>query len=571
MAYDILIHGGTIVDGSGLPGYRGDVGIKDGMVAAIGNLKGQAASEKIDAEGHVVSPGFIDGHTHYDAQVFWDHLGSNACWSGVTTAVMGNCSYTLAPCAQKDRRLVFANLERAEEIPWDVMEHGIPWAWETIPQHMDALEKLPKGLNYGIHVGHSALRTYVMGERAFTDVASEDDLATMKRVVLEAMHSGTLGFSTARSDSHRTSEGKPVASRVAAWSEVEALVDVVRDFGYGIFQISRGFGSADPEVRRKEQAMIRDIAIKSKVPLTCGSTWYVRDRPNYWREQFAMLDDITAGGGKMMVQAGSCWSGSMRSFETVTPYDKFPIWSDFRQLPLEQQEKGLRDPEMRRKLVDAARNTQRSDHPGLPAYYLQGVDWDWIFPYESPMPPHRSMAELAKQRGVDPLDLFIDLALEQNLKAFFLSPLFNESEEYVRALIHHPNSGICFSDAGAHIASAVNPVQSYLLAYWVRERQDMTMEAAIRKMTFEMSSFWQLHKRGLLREGYHADVTIFDPKTVGPRKPAMAADLPTGAKRLVYKSDGFLATIVNGQVYMRNNEHSGVFNGELMRGKLEHN
>ena len=261
----------------------------------------------------------------------------------------------------------------------------------------------------------------------------------------------------------------------------------------------------------------------------------------------------------------------MRSIETVTPYDKFPVWNEFRKLPLDEQERGLRDPEMRKKLVDSARNTQRSNDPGLPAFYLQPVEWEWIFPYENPLPPHRSIAEMARERNVDPLDLFIDLALEKNLKAFFLSPLFNESEDYTLALMRHPNSGITFSDAGAHIASAINPVQSYLLAYWVRERHEMTMEAAIRKMTFDLASFWSLHKRGLLREGYHADVTIFDPKTVAPQQPAMAADLPTGAKRLVYKSDGFLATIVNGQVHMRDNQHSGALAGKVMRGAMERN
>jgi N-acyl-D-aspartate/D-glutamate deacylase len=566
MAYDLIIRGGTLVDGSGLPGYRADVGISGGMITAIGDLKGQSAKDSIDADGHVVCPGLIDAHTHFDAQVFWDPIGTNVCWSGVTSIIMGNCSYTLAPCKEADKRRVFSNLERAEEIPPQVMEAGIPWSWESIPEHLDALERLPKGLNIGIHVGHSALRTYVMGERAFTDVATDDDLATMKQLVADGMRAGTLGFSTARSNSHRTAEGNPVASRVADWSEIEALVGVLADLKTGIFQISRGFGSNDPAERHAEQAQIRDIAINSKVPLTCGTSWYRRAKPDYWREQFDVVEAVTAAGGTMMVQGGSCWNGSLRSFETVTPYDKFPVWEDFRKLPLDEQAKGLRDPKMRARLLDVARNIKRSDHPGLPAFYLQEVDWNWIFPYENPMPPHRSIAEMAGERGVDPLDLFIDLALEQDLKAFFISPLFNESEDFIQALICHPNTGITFSDAGAHIASAVNPVQSYLLGYWVRERRAITMELAIRKMTFDLAVFWGLGKRGLLREGWHADVTIFDPKTVAPQKPYMAADLPAGGKRLVYKSDGFLATIVNGQVFMRNNEHTGALAGQVMRG-----
>ena len=570
MAYDVVVRGGTVVDGSGLPGYRADVGIKDGMVAAIGDLKGQAAKETIDADGHVVSPGFIDAHTHFDAQVFWDPIGSNVCWSGVTSIVMGNCSYTLAPCREADKRLVFSNLERAEEISADAMEAGIPWSWESIPEHLDTLDKLPKGLNMGLHVGHSALRTYVMGQRAFTDLATPDDLGTMTRLVKEGMQAGTLGFSAARSTSHRTAEGNPVASRVADWSEIEALVGVLADLGHGIFQISRGFGSNDPEERHAEQKQIRDLAVNSGVPLTCGTTWYRRTKPDFWREQFAVVDDVTASGGKMMVQGSPNWSGSMRSFQTVTPYDKFPIWSDFRKLPPEEQKKGLRDPEMRKRLMDAANNNERSNDPSLPNYLLHAVDWNWVFPYE-PLPPQRSIADIAKERGQDPVETFIDLSLESDLEAFFQSPAHNESEEYNLALVRHPNCGVTFSDAGAHIASAINPVQSYYLGYWVRQRQEVVLESAVRKMTFDLASFWGLQKRGLLREGYHADVTIFDPETVAPGRPEVVNDLPTGAKRLKYKSDGFLATIVNGQIYMRNNEHSGALNGQLMRGALAQN
>jgi N-acyl-D-amino-acid deacylase len=567
MAYDLLVHGGTVVDGSGLPGYRADVGIQNGKIAAIGDLKGQATKEKIDAEGHVVSPGFIDGHTHFDAQVFWDHVGSNVCWSGVTTAIMGNCSYTLAPCAEKDKRLVFSNFERAEEIPAEAMETGIPWSWTTIPEHLDTLDKLPKGLNYGIHVGHSALRTYVMGQKAFTDEANADQLETMVKLVKEGMKAGCLGFSTARSVSHRTAEGNPVASRVAAWSEIETMVETIADLGSGIFQVSRGFGSSDVEERKVEQNAIRDLAVRTKVPTTCGSTWYRRKQPNQWREQFAMLDEVNAKGGRMMVQGAPSWSGSMRSFQTVTPFDKHPVWSDFRKLPLAKQAEGLRDPEMRKKLVDVAQHVAYSNDPKLPNWLRHPTDWDWIFPHTN-FPPHHSMAKIAREKGMDPVELFIDMSLESELTCFFDMPAFNESEEYNLALVRHPHCGVTFSDAGAHVSSAINPVQSYYLGWWVREQQAVPLETAVRKMTYELATFWDLPNRGLLKEGYCADVTIFDPKTVAPGDPQMAADLPMGGKRLIYKSDGFLATIVNGKVFMRNNEHTGAFNGQLMRGRL---
>jgi N-acyl-D-amino-acid deacylase len=569
MAYDLIVKGGTVVDGSGLPGFRADVGIKDGMIARIGDLKGERAEETLDAEGHVVSPGFIDAHTHMDAQIFWDKLGTNVCWNGVTSVVMGNCGYTLAPCAEKDKRLVFSNFERAEEISPAAMEAGIPWSWETVPELLDTMDRMPKGINYGTHVGHSALRSYVMGQRAFTDKATDDDLAAMKKHVEVGLKAGALGFTTARSSSHRTAEGKPVASRVADWSEILELTKVMTKLNSGVFQLARGvYSSNDPDEQRRECEDMMILTLESRRPVAVESTWYRRAKPNDWRRHFTLIDEATARGGKMMILGSSTWSGSMRSFETVTPFDKFPVWSDFRQLPLNDQIKGLRDPAMRKKLVDAANNTQRSNDPSLPNYLLAALDWDWIFPYENPLPPHRSVADVARDRKVDPTEAFIDLCLEEDLKTLFFSPSHNEDENFVLALIRHPNTGITFSDAGAHVATTINPVQSYLLGYWVRERQEMTMEAAIRKMTFDLAAFWSLPKRGMLREGWHADVTVFDPRTIAPQKPTLVRDLPTGAARMQYKADGIKATIVNGQVFMRNNEHTGVYAGQLMRGAL---
>jgi N-acyl-D-amino-acid deacylase len=302
MAFDLIVRGGTVVDGSGLPGYRADVGIKDGRIAALGDLKGQRAEETLDAEGQVVSPGFIDAHTHMDAQVFWDKIGTNVCWNGVTSVVMGNCGYTLAPCAEKDKRLVFSNFERAEEISPAAMEAGIPWSWETVPELLDTLDRLPKGLNYGTHVGHSALRSYVMGQRAFTDKATEADMAAMKRHVEEGLKAGALGFTTARSSSHRTAEGRPVASRVADWSEIVDLTKVMTKLGSGVFQLSRGvYSSNDPEEQKRECQDIVDIALDTGRPMAVESTWYRRAKPDDWRRHFNVIEEITARGGRIMI------------------------------------------------------------------------------------------------------------------------------------------------------------------------------------------------------------------------------------------------------------------------------
>jgi N-acyl-D-amino-acid deacylase len=571
MTHDLLIQGGTVVDGSGLPGYRSDVGITDGIITAIGDLKGESAKQSIDAEGHVVAPGFVDGHTHMDAQVFWDPLGTCSCWNGVTSVVMGNCGFTIAPCAKKDRRLVYSNLERAEDISPEAMEAGIPWSWETIPEYFDTVDKLPKGINYASYVGHSAVRTYVMGQRAFTDKATPDDLEAMKRQVKIGLRAGAVGFSTTRSSNHRTAEGHPVASRVGDWSEVQALAGVMADLGTGVFEISRGIGNVDAEERTAELKRMKSLAIDTGVPITFGGAWSHRNKPNMWREQFAMVDETVAEGGKVMVQATSTWNGSLRSFETATPFDHFPVWSEFRKLPLDEQERGLRDPEMRKRLVDAANNTERSKDPSLTNVQLRDVDWKWIFPQLTAMPPFRSIAEISAERGIDPVEAFIDIALEHHLKIFFINPSNNEDQDFVLALIRHPNTAVTFSDSGAHVASTVNPVHSYLLGHWVRERQAMTMEAAVRKLTFDIAAFWGLHQRGLLREGWHGDVCIFDPQTIQPQMPTLARDLPAGAVRLIQKADGIKATVVNGQVMIQDNQHSGALSGRLLRGPLARN
>ncbi len=568
MTFDLIIRGGTIVDGSGLPGYRADLGVAGDRIAEIGDLSGQTADEVIDAEGHIVAPGFIDGHAHYDAQVFWDEIGSNICWHGVTTAVMGNCGFTLAPCAEADKRHVFTNLEMAEEIPPAAMEAGIPWSWETFPEFLDTVDRLPKGLNYASYVGHSAIRTYVMGERAYSDTADADDLAKLAREVEIAMKAGAVGFSTTCSSNHRTAEGRPVASRYADWAEVRTLVETMAAAGGGIFELSRGIINAEPEERAAEIARLKALAIETGVPCTFGGAWSNRRYPDTWREQFAMVDEVTASGGRMLVQATAAWNGSLRSFETFMPYDNAPVWKEFRALPLEEQEKGLRDPEMRARLVEVARNHRRETDPSLNNVLLRDVDWSWIFPLYNTLPPFRSVAEIAAERGTDPIEAMIDMALERHLKLFFLAPTNCEDQDYVLALLRHPNTAVTFGDSGAHIATIVNPVQADLLGNWVRQREAITMEAAVRKITFDIAAFWGLKKRGLLREGWHADICVFDPETIAPDMPVLVHDLPTGAPRILQKAVGIKETLVNGQVLMRGAEHTGALPGRLLRGAL---
>jgi N-acyl-D-amino-acid deacylase len=566
MAYDLVIRDGTIVDGSGLPRYRADLGITGGRIAAIGKIT-ESGDQIIEAEGHVVAPGFIDAHTHMDAQVFWDRLGTCSCWHGVTSVVMGNCGFSLAPCAEKDKLLVMRNLERAEDISPQAMEAGIKWSWESFPQYLDAVDRAHKGINYMAYMGHSALRTYVMGERAFTEEATSEDLAAMKRELRGALRAGAAGFTTSRSRAHQTPDGRPVASRLAGWDEVQQLVGLMGEMRAGVFEIAREDIDRDPERMRDYITRLKALAIETGVPITFGLT-HSRKSPQTWRPMFQMVDETNAAGGKMLVQGHSRSISVLLSFETTTPFDKAPVWCDIRKLPLAEQEAALRNPEIRRQMVDAAHERIRSGGQTVGAEPRR-PEFDWMFVFDKPLPPYRSIGEIARERNQDPVEVMIDLALEKHLRQFFQQPLVNEDQDYVLAAMRHPRSVVTFSDSGAHVSQIMDSsIQTHLLSYWVRQKQAFTLEQAVRKITFDLAAFWGLAGRGYLREGAVADLAIFDPDTVGPQMPQVDHDLPSGARRLKQKANGMLATVVNGQVVLRNNEHTGALPGRLLRGPL---
>src|SRR5436189_4803722 len=315
MSLDLVIKNGWVVDGSGQPRYRGDVGVMGGRIAAIGRVR-ERAREVIDADGQVVAPGFVDGHTHMDAQVFWDPLGTCSCWHGVTTVVMGNCGFTLAPCAASDKHLVMRNLERAEDIAAEAMDAGIDWTWTTFPEFLDRVASLPKGINYACYIGHSALRTYVMGERAFEKPAGEDDLRAMERELRDAIRAGAIGFTTSRSPSHETPDHRPVASRVADWAEVRRLVNTMGELNAGIFEIAgenvdREAGNPGlPDYHRRLKA----LAVESGRPITFG-VFGRRGVPGVWRKYMALLDETAAEGGRMFAQAHSRSLSALLSFK----------------------------------------------------------------------------------------------------------------------------------------------------------------------------------------------------------------------------------------------------------------
>jgi N-acyl-D-aspartate/D-glutamate deacylase len=570
MALDLVIKNGTVVDGSGMPRYRADVGVTGGKIVEIGRIRAPA-TKTIDADGMIVSPGFIDGHTHMDAQVAWDPIGSCSCWHGVTSVVMGNCGFALAPCKPEDREWFARCLTAVEDIPTEAMMAGIDWVWETFPEYFANVERLPKALNYGMYIGHSALRMYAMGKRGLEERANDDDMRRMEAAVEEALRVGAMGFSTSRATTHIRPDGGPVASRIADWQEIERLVGVMGRLDAGIFQVGPDISGG--EAQRACLEKLRQITIDSGRPVMFGmlSTKQGVD-PNPWDYQLRFMDETVAAGGRMYGQATTRSINAIFSLKSYLPFDVLPEWQEIRALPLAEQKHRLADPEVRARLVAAETRMKpkgtelqgggaATTDPRKPDYanLFPMLDVDWDDP---------SVADLAGQSGKHPVEVIIDLALENDNRCF-VQPLVNESPDDVLGLLKHPRTLATFSDSGAHVCQEMgSSLQTHLLSYWVRKREKFTLEEAVRMLTFENASAWELPDRGLLRTGYAADIVVFDEVGVKPRLPTVEEDLPGGARRLVQKADGIAATIVNGALALENGNPTGEHAGKVLKGRL---
>ena len=428
MGLDLLIRNGTVVDGSGMPRYRADVGVRGGRIVEIGRIRA-AAEHTVDADGLIVAPGFIDGHTHMDAQVAWDPLGSCSCWHGVTSVVMGNCGFALAPCKPDDKEWFARCLTAVEDIPTEAMLAGIDWNWETFPEYLANVERLPKAINYGMYIGHSALRMYAMGRRALDERANEDDLRHMGHAVEEAVRAGAMGLSTSRATTHVTPEGSPVASRIADWEEIDRLVGAMAALDAGIFQIGPDISGG--EAQRVFLERLRRVALESGRPIMFGvlATRQGVD-PNPWQYQMRYIDETAAAGGRMYGQATTRSINAVFSLKSYLPFDALPGWREIRSLPIAEQKRRLADPEVRRKLIEAealmkprdsvlqgggaaTTDPRKPDYTNL--YPMLSVDWD-----------DPSVADLARTRNQHPVDIIIDLALE-NEDRMFVQPIVNES------------------------------------------------------------------------------------------------------------------------------------------------
>jgi N-acyl-D-amino-acid deacylase len=571
MTLDLVLRNGTVVDGSGAARYQADVGIKNGRIVEIGRIRAPA-QQTLDADGLIVAPGFIDGHTHMDAQVAWDPLGSCSCWHGVTSVIMGNCGFALAPCPPDQKEWFARCLEAVEDIPTSAMMAGIDWTWESFPEYLAKVESLPKGINYGAYIGHSALRMYVMGERALSEAATDDDLEVMGRTVAEAVRAGAMGFSTSRATTHLTPDQSPVASRIAEWRELGHLVNQMAELNAGIFQI--GPDVSGGEAQREFLDELREVALASGRPVMFGTISTEQGiEPNHWQYQLDYIDDTVAKGGRMYGQTTTRAINALFTLKSYLPFDVLPAWREIRELPLAEQKRRLAEPETRSRLVAAeaemrpkeagvfqgggaaTTDPRKPDYTKLHAMF--DVNWD-----------DPSIEELSRGRNQHPVEVMIDLVLE-NEDQVFVQPLVNDKPADVLGMLRHPRTLATFSDSGAHVCQEMGAsLQTHMLSYWVRDKQAFTLEEAVRMLSFDNASAWELPDRGLLRTGYAADVVVFDEENVRPRLPTVETDLPGGARRLVQKADGIAWTVVNGRVTMADGESTGATPGTVLKGPL---
>ena len=557
MSYDLKSTGGTIVDGTGRPGFVGDLGIKDGKLVAMGKADGPAATT-INAAGKVVAPGFVDVHTHYDAQVLWDRMLSISPWHGVTTTVIGNCGFGVAPTRAAHRKLILQTLEKVEGMSLEALQAGLgdAWPFETFPQYLDTVEKRGVAINVAALFGHTPLRMYVMGEASTERAATADEIASMKKLMREAMEAGAIGFGTSKSITHNGYAGKPVPSRKATVEEMHELVSVMGDMKRGLMQITIG-----REFSTKEMA---DVSRKYQVPVTWTALLSYMYGPGGHRKQLELAAQQRQSGALVIPQV-SCRPLNFE-FTFAEPFI-FDVQKIMHELAVEDAKSpGTR----RRAYVDPAWR-KRFTAELTPVFQRW---WDRTTIAWAPSAKEfeeQPLAEAARKAGKDPVDLALDLALASNLQARFRMAVLNFDESEVSDLITDPNTIIALSDAGAHASQLCDACYAtYLLGHWVRDKKTFTIEQAVHHLTQRPAEMFGITDRGVLADGRPADVVVFDPKTVGPGPLKRVYDLPAGADRLVSEAIGISAVIVNGMLIRRDGRDAMGANDKLPGRLLRH-
>jgi len=567
--HDIVIRGGTVIDGTGKAAFTGDVAIAGGRIAAVGGKQGPARRE-IDAAGLLVTPGWVDVHTHYDGQAMWDPLLAPSCWHGVTTVMFGNCGVGFAPVKKHHRGALMDLMEGVEEIPNPVLAAGLTWEWETFPDFMDALERRPRAIDIAAQAAHLPLRVYVMGDRAVRrEAATPDDIAEMRRLTIEALRVGAFGFTTSRTDSHKTPDGELVASRDADADELLGVGSALGVTGTGAFGMNSDFDDEEYEL-----AWMTKLAGETGRPVWFLLTDRYED-PARWRRLMKAVHEARASGLPLTAQIAGRPIGVMMGIGTaLNPFTVRPSYKALESLPIAEQRKRLRDPLVRRQIL--AEKPSEAEVAKL-AQFRQAVTsrWDKFFVMGNPPDyepaPEKSVAAIAACTGRPPDEVAYDYITEADGQYLYF-PVVNYvvgDHEPIREMLNDPACLLGLSDGGAHCTSIVDAgLPSFMLAHWGRDRHRgprLPLELLVKRQTSETADFFGLNNRGRLAPGLRADVNMIDFDRLQLHKPELVHDMPANGRRFIQRVEGYEATLVAGVPIFERGEHTGALPGRLVR------
>ncbi len=537
MTDDLLFKNALIVDGTGAAPYRGDLAVHGARIAELGSDLPADASTVIDADGLVLAPGIIDGHTHYDAQVTWDPFVQPSPALGVTTAVIGNCGFTIAPCRPSDRELTMRNLTQVEGMSLDALRAGIQWDFESFPQYMDALVQRGVGVNVAAFFGHSSVRTYVLGDEASSRAATNDEIAQMAQLVREAMDAGAVGFASSTNEPHNGAGGVPMPSRLAEATEFEALLKAMRSRGRGVFMLTKGAATSIDA--------LEDLAAKTGAPTLIAAMFHSNVAPNAVFQAFDAMAAARGRGHGLYPQTSCCPLEMDFTLASAYVFEGLAAWKP----AMAATERDA----LCRTYADPAFRTAVAAEIDGPAGTLFSGEWDTVFLIEADTPANaqhegKSLAAIADAAGSTPLDAMLDIGLAEDLRTTFSAQLLNTNETAVGEMLRHPHAHIALSDAGAHLTFLCDAgFGLHLLGHWSRDLGVLRLEEAVNRLTGQPASIFGMKDRGMLAPGKAADLMLFDPDTVGRGQRYRVQDLPAGASRLTTDAVGLHGVWVNGR------------------------
>ena len=580
--FDLKIVGGRIVDGTGAASFVGDVAVRDGRIVAVGRCDGEAATT-VDATGCIVTPGFVDLHTHYDGQVSWDADLAPSCFHGVTTAVMGSCGVGFAPCRAADRERLIALMEGVEDIPGSALAEGLRWGWESFPEYLAALDATPHTIDFAAHIPHDALRVFVMGDRAVAnEVATDDDIAAMRRVVREALEAGAVGFSTGRTDNHRNIDGQPTPASEATTTELAGIAAAFHGLPFGVLQAVSDFDMGTSVERfDPEFDVIEAMAAAAGGRPTSISLMQRNKDTAQWQKILRRVDAAAVKGVEMRVQVAPRGIGVILGLEaTFHPFVGFPSYKAVAALPLAERVAAMRDPVFRQRLLGEKSERIAGDGSSVPPLadeLLAHLDFVAMrlyrltdgFDYEPPR--EASLLAEAFTTGRTTLEVLYDALLEDDGRRLLYFPIFNyidQNFDAVETMLRHPRALVGLGDGGAHVGTICDAsVPTFFLARWARDRGDrgIALERAVQMLTGDVAGYMGFGDRGVLRPGLRADINVIDMARLGLTMPELVRDLPAGGKRFMQRATGYVATFVHGEQIIAHGELTGARPGRLAR------